>query len=458
MAGDKKYQIDMCNGPLLSKIVRFSLPLMAANVMQLLFHAVGLVVLGRFARGEAIAAVGATSGLTVLILNIFLGLATGVNVLAARYIGARDAKRVSQTVHTAMAISLYGGAAMCLVSLLIAKPMLLLMETPENIIEKSALYMWIYSLGVPAVILYNFGSAILRAEGDTRRPLVFMVIAGLVNIMLNLFFVVLCKMDVAGVALAAMIGSCVSAVLVMRALVNGSDSCKLEWGKVRFHWDVLKEMLRIGLPAGVQGSMFSISNITIQSAVNSFGWQAIAGNTAALSLEGIVYVACSSYYYTAISFVGQNHGAGKIERIIKSVFYCALCTFVAGGLLGWGCFLSGNALLGFYNPDPEVIQWGMIRLRVMFTVYFLCGWMDVVSGSLRGLGHSVKPMLVIMMGVGGLRVVWVFWVLPLRRSMETLFVSYPVSWILVILINGTMLFFICRKMLLKVRRQQLSQH
>ena len=458
MAGTGKYQIDMCNGPLLGKIIRFSLPLMAANVMQLLFHAVGLVVLGRFTHGEAIAAVGATSGLTVLILNIFLGLATGVNVLAARYIGAKDFARVSQTVHTAMAVSLYGGAVMGLVSLLIAKPMLLLMATPENIIDKSSLYMWIYSIGVPAVILYNFGSAILRAEGDTRRPLIFMVTAGVVNIMLNLFFVVLCKMDVAGVALAAMIGSYVSAFLVMKALCNSSGSSKVVWSKIRFHWGVLKEMLKIGLPAGMQGAMFSISNITIQSAVNSFGWQAIAGNTAALSLEGIVYVACSSYYYTAISFVGQNHGAGKIDRIVKSVFYCALCTFVAGAFLGWGCFLFGNTLLGFYNSNPDVIQWGMIRLRIMFTVYFLCGWMDVVSGSLRGLGHSVKPMLVIMMGVCGLRVVWVFWVLPLRRSMETLFVSYPVSWILVILINGAMLFYICRKMLRHSKRENALKH
>ncbi|MBO5923588.1 MAG: MATE family efflux transporter [Lentisphaeria bacterium] len=446
MAGAGKYQIDMCNGPLLSKIIRFSLPLMAANVMQLLFHAVGLVVLGRFAQGEAIAAVGATSGLTVLILNIFLGMATGVNVLAARYIGAKDSKRVSQTVHTAMAISLYGGAAMGVISLIIAKPMLVLMATPENIIDKSTLYMWIYSLGVPSVILYNFGSAILRAEGDTRRPLIFMAAAGVVNIIMNLFFVVLCNMDVAGVALAAMIGSIVSAVLVMRALLNSAESTRLVWSKLKIHWDILKDMLKIGLPAGFQGSMFSISNITIQSAVNSFGWQAIAGNTAALSLEGIVYVACSSYYYTAISFVGQNHGAGKINRIIKSVFYCALCTFVAGMILGWGCFLSGNTLLGFYNSDPAVVQWGMIRLRIMFTVYFLCGWMDVVSGSLRGLGHSVKPMLVIMMGVCGLRVVWVFWILPLSRSMQTLFVSYPVSWILVITINGLMLFWILRRM------------
>ena len=447
MAGGKKYQIDMTNGPLLGKIVKFSLPLMAANVMQLLFHAVGLIVLGRFADGKSIAAVGSTSGLTVLILNIFLGLATGVNVLVARYVGARDRRKASLTVHTAMATALYGGAGMALVSLLIARPMLVWMATPENIINQASLYMWIYSLGVPAVIIYNFGSAILRALGDTRRPLIFMVIAGVVNILLNLFFVVICKMDVAGVALAAMLGSCVSAGLVMRAMLQARDCSRLVWKRIKIHWQMLKEMLKIGLPAGMQGAMFSISNITIQSAVNSFGWQAIAGNTAALSLEGIVYVACSSYYYTSISFVGQNHGAGRIDRVIKSVFYCALCTSIAATVLGWSCFLGGRTLLGFYNSDPEAIQWGMIRLRILFTSYFLCGLMDVVSGSLRGLGHSFKPMLVIMMGVCGLRVVWVFWVLPCKRTMETLMVSYPVSWILVILINGAMLFYICRKML-----------
>ena len=451
MAGGKKYQIDMTSGPLFGKIVRFSLPLMAANVMQLLFHAVGLIVLGRFADGKSIAAVGSTSGLTVLILNIFLGLATGVNVLVARYVGAKDRKKASLTVHTAMATALFGGAAMALVSLLIARPMLVLMATPENIINQASLYMWIYSLGVPAVIIYNFGSAILRALGDTRRPLIFMVIAGFINIFLNLFFVVVCKMDVAGVALAAMLGSCVSAGLVMRAMLQARDSSRLVWKRIKIHWDMLKEMLKIGLPAGMQGAMFSISNITIQSAVNSFGWQAIAGNTAALSLEGIVYVACSSYYYTSISFVGQNHGAGKFDRIKKSVLYSALCTFIAGVILGWGCFLLGNKLLGFYNPDPEVIKWGMIRLRIMFTVYFLCGWMDVVSGSLRGLGHSVKPMLVIMLGVCGLRVAWVWWVLPLSRSMETLFISYPVSWMLVIAVNGAMLCWVYRKMLKEQR-------
>ncbi len=451
MAGGKKYQIDMTSGPLFGKIVRFSLPLMAANVMQLLFHAVGLIVLGRFADGKSIAAVGSTSGLTVLILNIFLGLATGVNVLVARYVGAKDRKKASLTVHTAMATALFGGAAMALVSLLIARPMLVWMATPENIINQASLYMWIYSLGVPAVIIYNFGSAILRALGDTRRPLIFMVIAGVVNILLNLFFVVICKMDVAGVALAAMLGSCVSAGLVMRAMLQARDCSRLVWKRIKIHWQMLKEMLKIGLPAGMQGAMFSISNITIQSAVNSFGWQAIAGNTAALSLEGIVYVACSSYYYTSISFVGQNHGAGAFERIKKSVLYCALCTFIAGVILGWGCFLTGDKLLGFYNPDPEVIQWGMIRLRIMFTVYFLCGWMDVVSGSLRGLGHSVKPMLVIMLGVCGLRVAWVLWVLPLSRSMETLFISYPVSWMLVIMINGAMLCWVYRKMLKEQR-------
>ncbi|MBR2356817.1 MAG: MATE family efflux transporter [Lentisphaeria bacterium] len=446
MSKSKKFQIDMCNGPLFSKIVRFSLPLMATNILQLFFHAADLIVLGRFAPGEAMAAVGATSSLAILGLNIFLGMATGVNVLMARYIGAKDAKRASRTVHTAVAVALYGGSAMALISLVLSKPMLRLMGTPENILDDASLYMWICSLGMPALIFYNFGSAILRAVGDTRRPMMYMAIAGGINVLLNLFFVLVCSMDVAGVALATKISNVVSAVLVARVLLNSTDSSRLVWKRVRLHWATLKEMLKIGLPAGLQGSFFSISNMTIQSSINSFGWQAIAGNTAAMSLEGIVYVGCSSYYYSAISFTGQNHGAGKLDRIIKSIFYCILCTVAAAGVLGGGCLFFGKELLHFYNPDGEVIEWGLLRMKILFSTYFLCGIMDVVSGSLRGLGHSIKPMLVIMLGVCGLRVFWVFCVFPFYRTMNNLMLSYPVSWCLVILINGLILYWVCRQM------------
>ncbi len=446
MSKSKKFQIDMCNGPLFSKIVRFSLPLMATNVLQLLFHAADLIVLGRFAPAEAMAAVGATSGLAILSINIFLGLATGVNVLVARYIGARDAKRVSNTVHTAVSVALYWGVVMTFISLILSKPLLRLMGTPENILDDAAIYLWICALGLPALIFYNFGSAVLRALGDTRRPLIYMAIAGVVNVLLNLFFVTVCSMDVGGVALATKISNVLSAFLVARTLMNANDSSRLVWKKVHLHWESLKEMLKVGLPAGIQGSLFSISNITIQSSVNSFGWQAIAGNTAAMSLEGIVYVASSSYYYTAISFTGQNHGAGKLDRIIKSIFYCIICTVVTTAAMSGTCLLFGNELLRFYNPDANVIEWGLLRMKILFSTYFMCGVMDALSGSLRGLGHSLKPMLVIMLGVCGLRIFWVFSIFPLHRTMTSLMISYPVSWMLVCSINGAILWYICRRM------------
>ena len=449
MSSAKKYQIDMCHGPLFSKIVFFTLPLMMTNILQLLFHAADLIVIGQFAPGEALAAVGATNGLTVLVLNIFFGLGTGINVLVARYTGAKNPEKVSQNVHTAVAIALYWGVAMAIIGILISKPMLRLMATPENIIDKAALYMWIYCAGMPFVIFYNFGSAILRAVGDTKRPMLYMLIAGIVNVLLNLFFVLVFKMDVAGVALATKISNAVSAYLVYRVLRDTRDPIRFVWSKMKIHASALREMLKIGLPSAIQGACYSVSNITIQSSVNSFGWEAIAGNTAAQSLEGVVYVASSSLFYSAISFTGQNHGAKKYKRIIKSIFYCIICTVsvsLAAGLL----FLAfARPLLNIYNSNQDVVEWGLIRLKILLSTYFLCGIMDAVSGSLRGLGHSIKPMFITLIGVCAFRVFWVFKVFPDYRTMQSLVISYPISWITVILLNGTMLFLICRRMLRK---------
>lgn len=443
---NQRFQIDMCSGPLFGKIIRFSIPLMLSNIMQLLFHAADLIVLGRYAPGEAMAAVGATAGLTVLVLNIFFGLATGINVLAARYIGARDNRNLAKTVHTAMAIALYWGAGMVILGLIISKPMLRLMATPDAILNKAALYMWIYCLGIPFVVFYNFGSAILRALGDTHRPLIYMIIAGVVNVVLNLFFVLVFKWDVAGVAVATKISNVVSAWLILRALMKNNDASKLIWKNIRIHWDILKDMLKIGLPAGIQGSFFAISNILIQSAVNSLGWQAIAGNTAASSLEGIVYVGSSAFYFTAISFTGQNYGGKKYQRIIRSIYYCLICTSTFALCSGVSIVIAGRQLLAFYNPDPQIIEWGMIRLKVLLTSYYLCGIMDVFSGSLRGLGHSFKPMLVTLLGVCVFRIFWVMAIFPLSRSMTNLMFSYPVSWTLVSLVNGSILYVVCRKL------------
>ncbi|MBO4490286.1 MAG: MATE family efflux transporter [Lentisphaeria bacterium] len=447
MDSGSKYNIDMTQGPLFGKIIRFTIPLMSSYVLQMLFNTVDLIVVGRFASSHALAAVGATSGLTVLVLNIFFGLSVGVNVLAARYIGAKDPRNISRTVHTAAAVGIYGGVMMALIGILISRPALIWMDTPSEILGKSSLYMWIYCSSIPFIIFYNFGSSILRAQGDTRRPLYYMITGGIVKVLLDLLLVLLFRMDVGGVAMATLISNAVSAGLTLRALNSARDSSRLIRKQIRIHGPIFRDMVKIGLPAGIQGSFFSLSNIVIQSSINSFGALAIAGNTAAQSLEGLVYVASSSFYYTAISFVGQNHGAQKYKRIVRSIFICLLCTNVFSIFTGYLFWICGRPLLRIFNPDPEVIRWGMIRVAILFSTYFLCAAMDTISGSLRGLGHSIKPTIVTLMGVCVFRVAWVLWIFPHYKTMENLMISYPISWLIVSLVNGTILFFVVRNLL-----------
>ena len=446
MISECKYNIDMAHGPLFGKIILFALPLIITNIMQLMFHAADLIVLGQFADPKAMAAVGATNGLTTFILNLFAGLSTAVNVLVARYSGARDRRNIARTVHTSMSVAFYGGVCMALIGLLISRPMLKLMATPEQVLDKACLYMWIYCIGMPFVIIYSFGASILRALGDTRRPLFFMIFAGLTNVLLNLFFVLVCRWDVAGVAVATKISNAVSAVLVLRVLTSTRDSSRLFWNRLKIHRKTFWDLVKIGLPAGIQGSCYSISNITIQSTVNSFGPMAMAGNTSSQSLEGFVNTCCSAFYTTTLSFVGQNHGAKKYKRILKSIFLSLICVLIAGAVFGWGFYFFGRSLLHIYNPNPEVIQWGMIRLKILLLTYFLCGFMNVATGALRGLGHSIKPMLVSLTGACFFRIAWVIWVFPLKPTMNTLMYSYPASWTMVMLINGTLLYFVLRKM------------
>ena len=446
MNSGNKFQIDMCHGPLFSKIILFSIPLIITNMLQLLFQATDIIVLGRFADAQTMASVGATSGLTILVLNIFFGLSVGVNVLAARYTGARDRKRVSLTVHTAAAVAFYGGIAMAVIGILISRTALVLMETPPEILSRSVTYLRIYCAGIPFIVCYNFGSSILRAGGDTRRPLVFMLIAGVVKVLLNLLFVPVLHLDVAGVGMTTLISNALSALLVVITLRTARDASRLIWKKIKIDGPILIEMLKIGLPAGIQGSFFSLSNVVIQASINSLGPVIIAGNTAAYSIESIVYVGSSAYYYTAISFVGQNHGSQKFKRIARSIGWCFACSFTATVLMGWSAYLFGEPLLKIYTSDPAVIEKGMIRMKMLLTVYFTCGFMDVISGSLRGLGHSVKPTIVTLMGVCFFRIGWVYWIFPLHRTMENLMISYPVSWTLVSIVNGTILFVVCRKM------------
>jgi len=446
MRPGSKYNIDMTHGPLFSKIILFTLPLIVTNVMQLMFHAADLIVLGQFADPKAMAGVGATNGLTTFMLNLFLGLSTGVNVLTARYAGAKDPRNIARTVHTSMAVAFYGGLIMAAISIAISRPMLRLMATPEVILDKACIYMWIYGAGMPFVIIYNFGGSVLRALGDTRRPLIFMLIAGLTNVLLNLFFVLVCHWDVAGVAVATKISNAVSALLVLRVLSQSRDASRLFWNRMKIHRGTFIDLLKIGLPAGIQGSCFSIANITIQSTVNSFGPMAIAGNTSSQSLEGVVNTCSHAFYTTTISFVGQNHGAGKYKRIVKSIIYSVISVMVACAIFGWGFYACGRSLLNIYNPNPEVIRFGMVRLRVMMMTYFLAGFMNIATGALRGLGHSVKPTIVTLTGACFFRIAWIMVIFPLAPKYQTLILSYPSSWLMVTIINGILLYFVLRKM------------
>lgn len=429
-AKEKKYEIDMCNGPLFGKILLFTLPLMLSGILQLLFNAADVVVVGRFAGNEALAAVGSTGALTNLLVNLFIGLSVGANVLVARYYGAKADEEVSQTVHTSILISLAGGVILSVLGIVLARPLLLLMDTPENVIEHSVLYMRIYFLGMPVMLLFNFGSAILRAIGDTRRPLFYLVTAGVINVCLNLFFVIVFHMGVAGVALATVISQCVSTFLILRCLILSDGCFQLRIDKLRLNLEKLGKIAAIGLPAGIQGSLFSISNVLIQSSVNSFGSVAMAGNTAGANVEGFVYMAMNSVHQTAVSFTGQNLGGRKYDRINKILIECLLFVTFIGLVMGNGAYLLGDRILSLYSPDQEVIAYGIQRMSIICTFYCLCGIMDVLVGSIRGLGYAVMPMIVSLLGACVFRVIWIYTVFQWDRTLHTLYVSYPVSWAL----------------------------
>jgi putative MATE family efflux protein len=422
----KSYEIDMTSGPLLGKILLFSIPLMLSGILQLLFNAADIIVVGRFAGSGALAAVGSTSSLINLLINVFVGLSVGVNVLVARYYGARKDKDVSETVHTAVTTSIVSGFILVVLGILLANPLLRLMGTPEDVLSQSVLYMRIYFLGMPVLMVYNFGAAILRAIGDTRRPLYFLFASGVVNVCLNLFFVVVLGMGVDGVAWATVISEHISAFLVLRSLMSAPGALKLDLKQLRIHPRKLKRIVKIGLPAGMQGAIFSISNVLIQSSVNSFGSIAMAGNTASSNIEGFVYTAMNAVYQTNLSFTSQNLGGRKYSRINKIMYICLGVVTAVGLILGLTAVAAGDGLL--HSSDPEVLRYGMLRLEIICTTYFLCGIMDCMVGSLRGLGYSIIPMFVSLTGACGFRVLWVFTVFAAYRSLDVLYLSYPVSW------------------------------
>jgi len=428
---EKRFEMDMCSGPIMKKMLMFAIPLVCSSILQLLFNAADIVVVGRFAGDNSLAAVGSNTALINLLTNLFIGLSVGVNVLTGLCYGAKQEKDLTETVHTAMLLSLFSGLFLMVGGIVSAHVLLEWMQAPQEVIGLATLYLRIYFIGMPAVMVYNFGSAILRAVGDTRRPLFYLTEAGIINVILNLFFVIICRLDVAGVALATVISETVSGGLVFRCLMKEKGGIQLIPSKLHIYKDKLQKILRIGLPAGFQGIVFALSNVLIQSSVNIFGATIVAGNSAAANIEGFVYVSMNAFHQATVSFTSQNMGAGKYERINKILFCGQICAIVVGLVLGNACVIFGNPLLGVYSSSPEVIQAGLVRLRVIAATYALCGMMDVMVGSLRGIGYSIMPMIVSTIGACGLRILWLATVfqIPEFHNVRMVYYSYPVTWI-----------------------------
>lgn len=422
----------MCNGPILGKLLLFTLPLMASSILQLLFNAADVIVVGNFAGDNALAAVGSNTALINLLTNFFLGLSIGANVLCARYYASKKEQDLTETVHTAMLLSLISGLILTLIGCIGAKQILIWMNTPRDVLSLAVVYLRIYFIGMPATMIYNFGSAILRSIGDTKRPLFYLAGSGVVNVILNLIFVIVFHMSVAGVAIATVISQTISAILIIRCLLKEQSGIQLKISKLQIHKQKFFKIIQIGLPASFQGMLFSISNVIIQAAINGFGPVAVAGNSAAANIEGFVYVAMNAFHQGAISFTSQNVGAAKYERIRKILYLAEACVIVVGLLLGNTVVFFGEPLLGLYSSNADVIASGMIRLQIICGTYALCGMMDVIVGSLRGLGYSIMPMIVSLIGACGLRLAWIFTFFQTERfhTETSLYLTYPVSWIL----------------------------
>lgn len=423
-----RYEMDMTSGPIMGNMIRFAIPLMFSSVLQLLYNAADMVVVGRFAGSTALAAVGATGAVTSLLVNLFLGLSVGASVTVAQHYGANRYKDVSQSVHTTVALSLLGGIVIGLMGILLAKPLLTAMGTPEDVLDQAALYMAIYFAGMPANLTYNFSAAVLRAVGDTKRPLYYLTVAGVINVVLNLVFVILFHMSVAGVALATIISQIVSMVLVILCLMRSDGSIHLELRKLRLHKDKVMQIVKIGLPAGLQSSMFSISNTLIQSSINSFGSAAIAGNTAASNIESFVSTPLASFGQAAMSFTSQNYGAKKPERLSK-IAWCGSFLVVSLGLvLGLVVVYFGRPLLSIYGSEPAVIDWGMTRMKIMTSLCFIGSVGDIYVSGLRGTGNSLFPMLMSILTICVFRIIWICTAFAAYPTPEVLYCSYPISW------------------------------
>ena len=426
---EKTNEIDMTTGPLIPKILAFSIPLMLSGILQLLFNAADIIVVGQFASPQAMAAVGSTGSLNNLIVNIFLGLSIGSSVLMARFYGAKNRENIHDLIHTSILLSLTSGCVLIVLGQLLAKPLLTIMGTPDDVINQSILYMRIVFLGMPAMLTYDFGAGILRAVGDTKRPLAYLFIAGIINVCLNMISVIIFGMGVAGVAIATITSQYISALLVLRCMIRTNSVYKLNLKELRIRKSMLLRIIRIGVPAGIQGALFNVSNVLIQSSINSFGSLVMAGNTAAANIEGFVYTSMNAVYQASTNFTSQNVGAHKTKNITPVLLSCMLIVTSVGLILSTIVEVFAYQLLGIYSADADVISYGIERLHVVCLTYFLCGLMDTACGSIRGLGYSIAPTLVSLAGACGLRILWIYTVFQAHWTQFVLYLSYPVSWV-----------------------------
>lgn len=424
--------VDMCSGPVLPQLLKLTVPIILSSILQLLFNAADLIVVGKFAGNNSLAAVGSTTALVNLMTNLFLGLSTSANVLTARFAGAGDKTKVNRTVHTALSLSLISGMMLTVIGILFAGTFLKIMDSPENVIDLSARYLRIYFTGMPAMMVYNFGSSILRSKGDTQRPLIYLTAAGAVNVVLNLIFVIALKMDVAGVGLATAVSQWLSAGLIIRCLMHEDDAFRFSFRKLRPDMNIMKLILKIGIPAGFQGVVFSLSNVVIQSSINRFGDIAVAGSAAAASIEGFIWVSMNAFSQGALTFTSQNIGAGKFSRLGKITVTSCICAAVTGIVMGNTAYFFGEQLLGIYTDSPDAVKAGMIRMFMVCCFYFTCGLMDAIVGNIRGMGFALTPTIVSLIGACGLRILWIstLFRLPQFHTQSLLFISYPVSWVI----------------------------
>ena len=440
-----KYEMDMCNGSIMNKLVSFSVPLMLSGILQLLFNAIDIIVVGKFSGHHALAAVGSTTALINLMINLFIGISLGANVVAGNFYAAQKKKEMSEMVHTAITFALLSGIFMAFAGAFLSKWALRLMDTPNNIINLASLYMRIYFLGMPFFMLYNYGAAILRAVGDTKRPLIFLAIAGSVNAGLNMIMVIIFKLGVVGVAIATVISEMISCVLVLRCLWETDSSYQLRFSKLGIKKIYLVKLFKIGLPAGIQSTVINFSNVLLQSSVNSFGSIAMAGYTAANNIFGFLYATVNSFTQTCMSFVSQNYGVKKIKRIDRILINCTILSISVTFILGTGVYIFGDKILSIYTSNPNVIECGVQILLYTTVTYFICGLMDMLPGAMRGMGYSSVPMILSIVGTVGTRIFWIYYVFPLHHALDILFISYPVSWIITVVMQFICFFFVRKK-------------